>query len=119
MHLPVSGLIDFRFGAFVKEYKLETKEELTFGDLAGTHTATPSECMLLLEMTRKNQTKVSRFHQLDNKNVPLILYSAGSFWLNCKGLKLSGRDTITRYEFRKGRNPNVIDRNVFNKPCFA
>lgn len=50
--------LDFRFGKFVKNYKEETKRNLTYKDLAGTETETPNECMLLLEMTRKNQEKV-------------------------------------------------------------
>ena len=43
----------------MREYKEETNKELTFRDLAKTETATPSECMLLLEMNRKHQAKVS------------------------------------------------------------
>ena len=43
----------------MREYKEETNKELTFRDLAGTETATPSECMLRLEMTRKHQAKVN------------------------------------------------------------
>lgn len=57
----IGCFVNFRFGEYVKDYKEETNKELTFRDLAGTETATPSECMLLLEMTRKNQAKVYVF----------------------------------------------------------
>lgn len=36
-----------------------TNEKLTFRELVGTETATPSECMLLLEMTCKSQAEVT------------------------------------------------------------
>lgn len=52
--------VHFRFGAYLKEFKRETNKKLTFRDLAGTETETPEECMLLLEMTRKNQAEVIR-----------------------------------------------------------
>ena len=42
----------------MKEYKEVTQKELTFKEVAGTETSTPSECMMLLEMTRKNQSRV-------------------------------------------------------------
>lgn len=42
----------------MKNYKEETKRNLTYKDLAGRETETANECMLLLEMTRKNQEKV-------------------------------------------------------------
>lgn len=42
----------------MKNYKEETERNFTYKDLAGTETETPKECMLLLEMTRKNQEKV-------------------------------------------------------------
>ena len=42
----------------MKNYKEETNEKLTFKDLANTKTESPNECMLLLEMTRRNQEKV-------------------------------------------------------------
>lgn len=42
----------------MKNYTEETKRNLTYKDLAWTETETPNECMLLLEMTRKNQEKV-------------------------------------------------------------
>lgn len=42
----------------MKNYKEETERNFTYKDLAGTETETPNECMLLLEMTRKNQEKV-------------------------------------------------------------
>lgn len=52
--------VHFRFGAYLKEFKKESNKKLTFRDLAGTETETPEECMLLLEMTRKNQAEVIR-----------------------------------------------------------
>ena len=51
--------LSIRFGVFVREYKEERNKELTFRDLPGAETATPSECMLLMEMTRKHQAKVN------------------------------------------------------------
>ena len=42
----------------MKNYKEETNEKLTYKDLVETETESPYECMLLLEMTRKNQDKV-------------------------------------------------------------
>ena len=41
----------------MKNHKEDTNEKLTFKDLV-TKTKSPNECMLLLEMTRRNQEKV-------------------------------------------------------------
>ena len=53
-------IIDFRLGTIVEKYKEETNK-LTFRDLSTlwrTETATLSEYMLILEMTRRDLTKV-------------------------------------------------------------
>ena len=42
----------------MKNYREETNEKLTYKDLVETETESPYECMLLLEMRRKNQGKV-------------------------------------------------------------
>ena len=42
----------------MKNHKEKTNEKLTFKDLPNTKTESPYECMLLLEMKRKNQEKV-------------------------------------------------------------
>lgn len=42
----------------MKNYREETNKKLTYKDLVETKTESPYECMLLLEMTRKNQEKV-------------------------------------------------------------
>ena len=42
----------------MKNYSEETSKKLTYKDLVETKTESPHECMLLLEMTRKNQEKV-------------------------------------------------------------
>ena len=43
----------------MKSHKEKTNEKLTFKDLANiTETESPIMCMLLLEMTRRNQEKV-------------------------------------------------------------
>ena len=60
--LTISLTTDFRFGEFIREYMEETNKKLTYGDLwslLGTETATWSECMLIMEMSRGNQAKVT------------------------------------------------------------
>ena len=43
----------------MKRHKEKTNEKLTFKDLANiTKTKSPNKCMLLLEMTCRNQEKV-------------------------------------------------------------
>lgn len=42
----------------MKNYREETNQKLTYKDLVETKTESLYECMLLLEMTRKNQEKV-------------------------------------------------------------
>jgi len=46
------------YGSCFKKHKEETNKELTFKELAGTETSTPSESILLLEMTCQKQSKV-------------------------------------------------------------
>ena len=42
----------------MKNYREETNKKLTYKDLVETKPESPYECMLLPEMTRKNQEKV-------------------------------------------------------------
>lgn len=42
----------------MKNYGEESSKKLTYRDLVETKTESPYECMLLLEMKRKNQGKV-------------------------------------------------------------
>ncbi|KAL9972982.1 hypothetical protein ACROYT_G019383 [Oculina patagonica] len=49
------------FATYVRAYMEETKMPLTFKDFLRTETATGSECMMILEMTRKNQEELLKF----------------------------------------------------------
>jgi len=53
-----------KFGEFIREYNEETNKKLTYADLWSllkTETATFSECMLIMEMSRENQTELLKF----------------------------------------------------------